>query len=1479
MVGKIASSSTLPAADTTSAPAGGAPAKKQRRGGRKPISRKQLWFRRACLVVLTLIFVICTIPFTPIPRWVVTPIVSRYLNTPASIETVDMGLRSLVIKDLKLRVENVSGEASEFLSVGEVHMTVDWWKLVRGTGGMETVTLTSPVVRVSQSSQDGSLNISQIEIPQSSRPSVRLPNVSIHEAVLELGEHQGATYRPLKKLVVGGGLFPTAGNERSYIFTLKELGTSGPDAGVHLQGKIDNNGLDVTLTGIRISEWTDENLPGRVRAFVDSLELTGGIKRADFSYHNNVAIGPIIELENVAMTLPVPPEEGTGENLRMTSVNGTMTFANDRILAQVSGKVGDLPYNVDLEYMGFAEDSAFRCVLDCRDFQLQSNPDLLPYVPDLARMNLSRFSKPTAIVDASVVISRGPPTPQGPAPVRSSGWLEFEHGSAAYQGFPYRFYDLSGRVTFDDTRIDLERISGVSQSGAVLNASGWIAPLNADPAAEIHVRAERLPIDDELRKTLDARWRTALERVMDPHEFARFVDLGLLRQADDSHQPGDTIDGVPVFSLGGVANVDLVVLHDGGEHNQWEYVGDVQFDRVGLIAGEMPLPIVGHDVNLRVTPGAVGILNGTWATAAGTPIDLSATMWQLPGEDTPYTSVRVKSKAVTIDGLLVASLPHPLGSHTRAPTPDGQIDGQTEALIDALGINGTIGVVAHFTARNNERELRAEVVLNACRLQPKDSTSIADRISGTAIYENGRVTLDCVSSVCNTDDETTRSPLALHATLTPIGDDTLALPDGDTDTMVLDAFVESSEFDMSVRVEDLIRPLAPQAMEALARWRGTQLPAGVSRIRTHVHGPTDSPKAVLELDQIESLAITLDGSRLGIGPGSGRIDVTIDPGAARDEQSDRSSPDNHGAQNDAPYVLAFSDLRGLVHIDDARIGDVSLDGNWPVAPATPTSQAQSLALTLDNGALDAEANPAIVRLLQSNGMVSNGLAKTVAGLDLAGVYRLVMRMDAVLDRRSAGGAPERTTHIALRAEPKKLAATLDNYRYTLDSVGGTLTASISIADHENAQPTTTIAGWLEHVSMQTGAWTIGANGPWSVREDGWVVSTEIDLALREIDESVLATVPADTRALLRDATIEMDKPITIDGARLTLGSVDGEPITIALEGVGSFDIRDAKIGERVRDAAGTVAFAIENDSSTRGTNFTADVEASGATIGGMQMRDLHVSIERDAEERITRIPALTAAVHGGRVVGSVSVIDPVLDGQHPSYLATIQLSGVDLNHLTKDLARKADEAIEDEQVPDYSGASLSGEVRLSGVLGEPETRRGRGSARAAGGTIVSVPLLLPIIEMLNLQLPSAESLDLAQATFYIEGSVVSFEQLGIYSRSIVMPGFGTLDWETRSLDLRLFSRGARTIPILGHIYEALRNELVSARITGTVSDPKFALETLRGSRNSIGRAMGTRDASQTERALLRDATVNSPSVSGSGVLRPVKERTSANGDS
>jgi hypothetical protein len=145
-------------------------------------------------------------------------------------------------------------------------------------------------------------------------------------------------------------------------------------------------------------------------------------------------------------------------------------------------------------------------------------------------------------------------------------------------------------------------------------------------------------------------------------------------------------------------------------------------------------------------------------------------------------------------------------------------------------------------------------------------------------------------------------------------------------------------------------------------------------------------------------------------------------------------------------------------------------------------------------------------------------------------------------------------------------------------------------------------------------------------------------------------------------------------------------------------------------------------------------------------------------------------------------------------------------------------------------------------------RRGRGTLNVRGGTVVSLPVVVPLLRVSNLQLPTNDVLDFALADFYIRGSAVTLEQLSISSRAVGLYGFGTVSWPGFDLDLRFRAANRSRIPVITAIIEGVRDELVSTTVRGTLDNPQVSLRPLEGTRAMLRDLTGG-SASEQERKL------------------------------
>ena len=125
-----------------------------------------------------------------------------------------------------------------------------------------------------------------------------------------------------------------------------------------------------------------------------------------------------------------------------------------------------------------------------------------------------------------------------------------------------------------------------------------------------------------------------------------------------------------------------------------------------------------------------------------------------------------------------------------------------------------------------------------------------------------------------------------------------------------------------------------------------------------------------------------------------------------------------------------------------------------------------------------------------------------------------------------------------------------------------------------------------------------------------------------------------------------------------------------------------------------------------------------------------------------------------------------------------------------------------------------------------------------GARVMRLPLLLPLIEVSNLQVPRNDPLDFGEAVFILDGDRLIFERLGVFAQSVEIFGYGQMTLPDLALDLRFSSRATSRVPIVSRIIERLRDELVMTRVRGTVREPQVTTEQFTRTRRMLAGVMG-----------------------------------------
>lgn len=301
----------------------------------------------------------------------------------------------------------------------------------------------------------------------------------------------------------------------------------------------------------------------------------------------------------------------------------------------------------------------------------------------------------------------------------------------------------------------------------------------------------------------------------------------------------------------------------------------------------------------------------------------------------------------------------------------------------------------------------------------------------------------------------------------------------------------------------------------------------------------------------------------------------------------------------------------------------------------------------------------------------------------------------------------------------------------------------------------------------------------------------------------------------------------------------------------------------------------------RVSDWSMTVRGTRALVAGVEATGLQATVRGDASGLVL-VPSFGADMHGGRLAGSgrvateggrastgmtgrvggaapapgmaaaVGQADGVRGGGGGGdggtggggggasrYLLEAKLSGVRLARVLDDLNDRVSSPGDD-----WDRGTLDADISLSGPLGEPSLRRGRGSAVISGGRVIDLPVVLPLLQFSNLQLPTGEPLSYADASFFIEGDTVAFERILVASGSLEVIAYGTAELPDLEIDLRAHSRASRGIPVLSRILEVVRDEFVTARVQGTLAEPRVSTDSFLGTRRFFATLLGVEETAQ-----------------------------------
>lgn len=1304
------------------------------------------------------------------------------LDTTARSATIGLDGR-LVLRDARFRVEGIPGQAAEFLRVERCVIRLDWSS---PTAPRPTsIRLTRPTLVLSADTRSGTLNIDPLaRLSPRGDPSTDLPEILADEVGIEIAEHSpDGTVRTLRRLVADARLGLSTDASRYELVVRERTRNRRP---IEVAGVIDGRRMRFEVSAIDLARWGPESMPEPVRELVDNLDLVGTVHDLEIAVEPGRPARMQARLERVALNLPVDlrgrptPADSLA---RMTEIRGSFSLSADGLTADLRGILEDLPYRAEVEYLADQPGEPFTCKLTTTGYQLTRDPALLPFLPTLVAERLRDFSAPTGTLDAEVIIQRPPaPTPSPsttPSPPPSTpdttirGWVTIRDGRASFERFPYPFAEVSGVFFFDDDKVELQLAGRNTSTGATVDATGTFSPPTEDAAVELTVRARSVPIDHALRTGL--RSRGGIIDALFAEQLARTLHAEGLLDADEP------------FSLGGTGDITVLVTRTQGHQGVWGWSAEASFPRLGIVPTRFPLPILARDIRLDIGESSASLAGGSFHTLDGRPLDIQlqalvdAASAPPDPDNAPPSADPDNAPAVPIRATIHADR-LPVDARLRAAlrlAPEAR-SGRAAEFLDRLGVVGSARIDASFEEVGDQSTwaVRAEPVELTARPRSlrggEDSAPVRlDEVSGWLDLKPERASFELAALATGTHDAASRVRVTGWAGL-------------GQDPPPYQIHAHADSFDATIPVERIADAFSPDAGSRLARARADFNPVGVADVALSLSSVnSDDADYAVELSRIRGGSLTLADTRLGFGALEGRVDIT--PGLARFAE--------------VSGELTAAGVSGTRFALEGSLALAAFDDQAPPPPEEQSLHADITSLELASPLTDL----ALARALDDSAR------QWIAQLDPAGL----------LDASLTATTDASSLRLVGTATPRSLALTRRGERIIFHTVAGSIDFDENGARTESL--TLEAADWRAHLR---GGLARDPEGATSLEGSGTIDADGLPPTLR-------AVLPGALDDALAALEIDTTGTLTLDLPRLHARLAE-QGNTLDAAGEVAFDRASAELGVSITEARGSASFTLWQHPEDPAPRFDIRLLAHQLRADGVAMSSVRAHILQGDRPGEVRVPEFIASCHGGTIAGSADLLRNTSDAP-TSFDVRVRASDVRLQPVLDDLQLAAElrtrpptpPTTPPTTHPDATRGVVSGELLFGGTVGDPAARRGRATFRVSDGRVLDFPLAMPLLEVSNLQLPTTGRFDLALISVYLEGNTVVFDELSAFASSIELYGYGTMALPEQELDLWFSSRATRPIPVVSDLLEGIRDELVTARVTGPLADAAVATVPLR----------------------------------------------------
>lgn len=1462
-------------------------------GGARPCRRRPpLWRRLVGLVVVLGVLLVGGLVVatqTPLATVIAEAGVSKLGPAEVDIGRVRVNWDGHVVaEDVVLRVPGLAGEAGEFFTVRRFELWVNVGAALSGKPMLTRAALVGPRLRLSESVETGRWNIEglltgrgRLVVPEF------LPALRVTAGMVQVAEHGPAGLRVLYEAPLSGRLTPS--DDVAGVSEFELLPAEAAGLTPSLMGTITRDSVTIELGALLLSDWPVEALPTRVRQWYQQFSPSGELvpQRVEITAGREGGFSASVALRGVTLDLPLAElfgdrAPGDGEPLHLRGVEGTIGYDRGSLSAELRGMVEQVPCVVTLRTGGTSVRSPFEAAVTITDFELTGrDQSFRKFLPAAVNDRLASFGHPTGIIDATIKFSRA----EEGGRTDFTGRVDLTGGVAAYRRFPYRFHNMAGFFAFDRERLSLE-LAGDNPSGATLHAVGEFSPLGDDAGVDLVVTARGAPLDEQLRQAIrDAAGDgavVALDEVFSEPQRQALLAKGVLD---------------PSYTLGGRTTVRIALHREPRLEPVWTREIRVTLEPgAGLLPKAFPYPLVIEDASFFIEEEALTVRGATLRGLAGGAAFVQARVpfdeREDEGADERFVSVVVTD--VPLGPLVFGAIPTGDLTKDAAGDPDrvrrgGGAPLDLEAALNGLRLSGLGSARVRVVPReDNASEVLVEAWASGVSSEPGPyvaavgtglpNTLVADdraevgspvtwALDGAAArsqpvalaLRDADVELRVAAAAGRIDvniatqgrlEEAGREGQAEPAR----GTLSLGIPPTPDEPVMLIADAAVGGLDLRAEIERFVAPFDAGVAFTLRELRERHAPAGVVDAAVAFDGPIG--RAIVEQH--------LDVVARPLGPVSGVV--------GGEAWTLTETAGGIGLSIGREPGLWLEDLRGTLLARGQPAASVGAHGSLGCRPrpvvdpaaSDPPPPTAGRGITIDLAGVDL-GHPALHTLAAD--LLGEPWATSLATLRPRGSADATLTLSpATTDPAdpTAGPRPrspsEAFTLPAVEARgsirPTDLGYTLSGGEVAFNAFEG----DIRFDPAGGSINTLTVrADGLE--ARATGAWTWGRS-PGAPALDLWL---EYTLDASAWPEGLAASIPG-AGPMFAGLT-----PAIAPGGRLTLREgrlrvVDDSGISFRATGLVGVDRASMRTGVELTNLRGGLTYDV-----TGRPGMTADyrLEASidAARVGPVSLSEGRALIRPAGVAAVSEpapavlIKDISARVHHGLVTGSVT-LSPAIDGASRGpgsgspmhYEVALNAAAVHAAPLLNELAGTADAGAAPPDggpaatAPDWSRGTIDGWLAVDGVMNA--RRRGRGLIEIGGGRVLELPLVTPLIEASNLNLPSAAELNFGEASFRLLDDTLTFEAIKVASATVEIYGYGTLDVPSQRLDLRFHTASTRPIPLVDGLLASVRDEFATIRAVGPVGSPAFALESGRVTRALLGELLGV-DPSEREALLDR----------------------------